>query len=119
MRHAVARKLACLAGAALLWTLCTSANATADVAGQTFDDATLATLLERIRELDEALRDGLDESTAELMQRLPMLWRELADLERRLQRSLPALREQLEALERELRNWPPPSRSPEPAIMAV
>ncbi len=111
MKHA-ARGARAASIAALLCALCVEAPAAPAGAPQTFfDGATLGALLEHIREFNAAVEQGLDGSTAELLRRLPRLWRELQTLEGRLQRSLPALREQLEALERELRQWPPPHPS--------
>lgn len=72
-------------------------------------------MLERIRDFNNVLQRGLEESTGELAQRLPGLWRDLATLEDRMQRKLPLLRERLEALERELREWSPPPRRAAPA----
>ena len=94
--------------------------AQADPAPRVFDEARLANLLEQIRAFHEALTRGFDDSTFELIERLPGLWRELERLERQVQRSLPALRERLEAIERELRGWrlPPPS-SPRGATIEV
>ncbi len=118
MKHA-ARSARAASIVALLCVLCVGAPAAPAGTPQTFfDDATLGTLLEHIREFNAAIRQGLDGSTTELLLHLPRLWRELQTLEGHLQRSLPALREQLEALERELRQWPPP-RAPAAPVIAV
>lgn len=82
-----------------------------------FDDSNLDLLLQHIREFDQAMREGFDASSAELLSRLPRLWRELQVLEGRMQRSLPALRGHLEALERELRRRGPPSAPAAGAFM--
>lgn len=92
---------------ALLCALSTGGQAGPNLPPPLFDDATLASLLQHIREFDQAMRRGLDASHVELLSQLPRLWHELQSLEDRLQRSLPALREHLEALERELHGPPP------------
>ncbi|MGE3774756.1 MAG: hypothetical protein AB7I32_17660 [Gammaproteobacteria bacterium] len=93
---------------ALVCALLAASHAAPAAAPQIFDEAALGMLLQHIREFDTAMRQSLDGSTAELLSRLPQLWRELQRMEGRLQRTLPALREHLEALERELRNRRPP-----------
>lgn len=101
---------------ALLW--CAAAAAFAlEPPPRLFNQDALVTLLGQLRSFSERIKQGVDESTAELQQRLPEMWRELEALEDQMQRRLPALREQLQALERELRAWElPPSRpAPPPA----
>lgn len=100
---------------ALLW--CAAAAFALEPPPRRFDQHALVTLLEQLRSFSESIQQGVDESTAELQQRLPEMWRELEALEDQMQRRLPALREQLQALERELRAWelPPPRPAPPPA----
>lgn len=116
MSGSVARRAGRISTLALLCALHAGVHAAPVAAPRVFDEAALAALLEHIREFDEAMRQGLDHSTAELLSRLPRLWHELRRLEGRLQHALPALREHLEAIERELRERRPP---PAPAAGTV
>lgn len=117
MTRSVARFVGRIPMLALLCALHAGVHAAPTAAPQIFDEAALGAMLEHIREFDEAMRRSLDGSTAELLSRLPRLWRELRSLEGRLQRALPALRQHLEALERELRNRRPPPAPPAGTFM--
>lgn len=82
---------------------------------EVFDDATLGALLQGIRLLNESLQQGLDESTGQLAERLPEMWRELERVERQLRRQLPLLRDQLRNIERMMREYAPPTPPRRPA----
>jgi hypothetical protein len=85
----------------------------------------LAAVIARIGTLGEALRDGIDQSTAELERALPALERELARLEAEIRQRVPALRERLREFTRQLEKAfePPPPRptpsTPPPAADAI
>ncbi len=117
MKTRAARSAGPAALLALLCALSVGGQAGPKVPPPIFDDTTLDSLLQHIREFDLAMRLGLDASRGELLSRLPRLWRELQALEERLQRSLPALREQLEALEHELHGQPPAPTLPAGTFM--
>ena len=85
----------------------------------------LAAVIARIGTLGETLRDGIEQSTAELERALPALERELSRLEAEIRQHVPALRERLREFTRQLEKAfePPPPRpspsTPPPAEDAI
>lgn len=73
----------------------------------------LAGIIARIGTLGETLRDGIEQSTAELERALPALERELSRLEAEIRQHVPALRERLRDFTRQLEKaFEPPPRPP-------